>query len=134
MKKLVLILGLLASFAVSVAAATVRLADENTMRRQLASVVDPNDDDDVYFIEKLHPKLLAHAGMQKAPCGVVMMFAFTLSETMRDLPRPVQLAMRMRLSQLLPQYVRAVLPDNPTEADEIINSMIEATMVNPRDV
>ena len=127
MKKLVLALGLLVSFlTTTISAGAITLADENTMRQQLESVIDPNNilfssRVDNHIAETFHPSLLAYAGMQMSPAEVQRMFSCAVCGGVTAcVPRPMENEIRTRLYQLLPHYVIAILPGNPAEAAEAI--------------
>jgi hypothetical protein len=106
-------------------AGKVKLSDRDTMSSQLDSVGIDNR----YLRNKLHPLLLQRAGDEMNPHGIANMFTFAIYDATEDLQIHEQITVQMNLNDMLPQYVRAILPNNAEEASIIIEIMRQSGLI-----
>jgi hypothetical protein len=83
-------------------ATTLVLPDRDDMLRRLNSVLD-----DPHAEAGLYPRLLKHAGQQKQPEGVVVMFMLAIADYTEGLPP----AVAVTLDIALPRFIGALIDD-----------------------
>jgi len=82
--------------------ATLILPERDNMLRRLKTVLD-----DPHAEAGLYPRLLKHAGQQKAPEGVVLMFMLAIADYTAGLPPTMELT----LGIALPRFIGALIDD-----------------------
>ena len=102
-----------------------KLADRETMLSQLNSVSLPTP----YFAEKYFPLLLPYADSEKVPEDIVLMFTLANfdfnDKVLRGMPMMARVVTNMTLESLIPELIKAILPNNPEEADKAIKLLKE---------
>lgn len=99
----------------SVSSQAAQLGSQEEMLSQLSSVLNETN-----VAERYYPVLLAHAGTEKNPQQIVDMFADGTEKFLATFPAAESKMVRVQIVPYEIPFIRALLRNNPAEAEEAV--------------